>query len=113
MVVFLMSQPLSAADVPPGNDAVCSDFDATLKRTYGFRASQLGDAGGEAKSAQMDAVWKAVATNPSVPVRASGRHCSDRLRPALISPREKPKTSREQFLDAFAAFLAGDRRPVR
>lgn len=31
--------------------------------------------------------------------------------PRRITPREKPKTTREQFLKAFEAFMAGDRGP--
>jgi hypothetical protein len=31
--------------------------------------------------------------------------------PRRITPREQPKATREQYLKAFEAFVAGDRRP--
>jgi len=44
--------------------APCGAFDAQLEKTYGFRPSKLDEAGIDAKSSQMDAVWKVVQQNP-------------------------------------------------
>jgi hypothetical protein len=42
----------------------CAELDEQLKRTYGFRPSQLGPEARELKSEQMDAVWDVVQADP-------------------------------------------------
>src|SRR5258706_3246136 len=43
----------------------CADFNALLRRTYGFRPSQLDDAGRAQKSKLMDEVWGDVTRDPA------------------------------------------------
>ena len=42
----------------------CSDFENQLKRTYGFRPSQLDSAAQEIKGKEMDEIWSAVQADP-------------------------------------------------
>jgi hypothetical protein len=57
---------LTLAVATPAESARCAGLDAQIARTYGFRPSQLDGEGRERKSAQMDALWQAVQSNPAV-----------------------------------------------
>lgn len=58
----------------------CDKLDARLKRTYGFRPSQLDDQAREAKTRQMDEVWTMVQADPA--------RLGPCLRSALLRPTE-------------------------
>jgi hypothetical protein len=60
--------PLAAAATPP-TSTPCAAFSAKLQSTYGFRPSKLNEAESNAKSKEMDAIWKAVE-------KGSGHACS-------------------------------------
>jgi hypothetical protein len=69
---------LASASV--GVAMTCAEFDGQLKRTYGFRPSQLSAKAKEVKSKQMDAVWEAVRADPGTLVPC--------LKVALARPTE-------------------------
>jgi hypothetical protein len=71
--------PLAAA-ATPATPASCAAFNARLHSTYGFRPSKLDKASSEAKSKEMDAVWKDVENDPGTLVPC--------LKAALAQPTE-------------------------
>jgi hypothetical protein len=67
---LILAAALSPLASPPSSTAApgaqpCAELDRLLHDTYGFRPSQLDDAGRKRKSAQMDTVWGAVRRDPN------------------------------------------------
>lgn len=61
IVLSFLCTLLAHAEPP----VTCADFNALLKRTYGFRPSQLDDAGRAQRSKLMDEVWGNVTRDPA------------------------------------------------
>jgi hypothetical protein len=57
LMLLLLAAPAAIA-------AACEQFESQLKRTYGFRPTQLDEKRLERKSEEMDAVWDAVHQDP-------------------------------------------------